>query len=425
VGLGRSGMFMQRLFERLIALIYFLGLLAFCAMCLVYVVDLVTEGKFEGTIIDHPGLFSDFRSYYSYGKLALSSERSGIVDYETQERWFDEVGTPKSAERTRFPYIPYAPFFAVFIAPISMLPMDLAYVVWFLGTMLCGILSLLLIGSAFAQRTAWQSAAILLGVSVSLPVWRGAALGQTCWLMTCLLACFFWAWYRKRYTLSGIILAVCSFKPQLVIFLIVAVLAARNWRILKSAILVGTVLFGLSISIFGSQFLPDMARAFLGLYGKMHYQFGTMLCARALFNGVLPHQIELLISSLIFIAGLAGLARLWWHNGPELDQTKGKWLICTTILVSLVCGPYVQLYDALLLAIVAVITLREVNPIRASALPNKRFKLWTLIFIAYPIVGWLLLVALGKENDLLYHAFTIVDVLLLFLVIKFNLSVSD
>src|SRR5262249_50820021 len=139
----------------------------------------------------------------------------------------------------------------LFTYPLGLMPYTIAFIVWVAATLLLYLAAVY----AIIPRPAAVIAAI-----TPYPVLMNILLGHNGFLTAGLIGLAL-AFTEYRPWLSGILLGLLSYKPQFGILFPIALLAARNWRVLVSATAM-TVVFGIVAAIaFGYEVWPSFVGA--------------------------------------------------------------------------------------------------------------------------------------------------------------------
>ena len=187
----------------------------------------------------------------------------------------------------------------------------------------------------------------LLCPASAIVVW----LGQNTFLTAGLLVGGF-ALGKKRPVLGGILLGALTYKPQFWLMVPVALIAARQWKMLASALASAAVLTLASLALFGPGVWQDWLHVMIApsamfdkwqalarLNGQSLYT-----CARVLGAG------QSLANAVQFVGiALAGLAV--WRARALPDDLKIAVLLAATIFAA----PHIIDYDAVLLCLAATI----------------------------------------------------------------------
>jgi hypothetical protein len=170
----------------------------------------------------HPPEFGDFFALWSYAKIAAEHPMAELYDPAVLHQRQVALGMPDT-EQNPFPYPPIA---MLLLRPLCFLPYEVSYIVWTIGTLAlfisvilatCSRLPLCLIGAIVAPATTAAVAAGQSGLLAASLMTAGIRLAAS------------------RPVLSGILIGLLAYKPQIALLLPVALAAARLWRALWAA----------------------------------------------------------------------------------------------------------------------------------------------------------------------------------------------
>jgi hypothetical protein len=194
-------------------------------------------------------------------------------------------------------------------------------------------------------------------------------------------------------------MALTTFKPHFLIFTLIPPIAQKRWRILLSFVVTELALCGITVALLGPKPLVDCLSAAARLGATNWEQTWTMLTIMALYWHV-SHTFMAVAGVITYIAGVAVLGWCWSRRGDT------NWLIAATVCTCLLMS-YSQLYDAILLAVPAVITLSQAGA-RNMFSGCRREKLWWALLYLYPVFSWAVWLVFGRYNPMSYHSFTFV-----------------
>ncbi|MEX3983349.1 glycosyltransferase family 87 protein [Paraburkholderia sp. EG287A] len=201
---------------------------------------------------------SDLLVFWSASHAVLHGQASAVFEYSAFSRIVAAVtgGLPKSA------FIPwlYPPTFLLFVTPLALLPLPLAYFA-FLGASAFAFVCATVRVSGLAQGPLGSAAARYIVLAMPC-VMVCAIFGQNA-LITAALAAFAIASIDRRPVIAGICIGLLMIKPQLGILFPLVLIAARAWRVFGWAALTAVLFFIASIALCGS---PSL-RLFAGNVG--------------------------------------------------------------------------------------------------------------------------------------------------------------
>lgn len=364
---------------------------------------------------DRTLVFSDFVNCYWSGQLTMSDLRHEIYNAAIQLEAFNKLIAPAHVDKVCV--IQYPPMFFLFMAPMTVLTMNAAFVLWCvisIGLGVWGLYSTLKDSGRYSRR---QTALFLLATAVFLPAWMTIRMGQLTWWVLALTAAFYLAWKRRRDIVCGAILAVSTVKPQYTPFLVLPVLAGKRWKLLAAAAVFETILVGACVGIYGwdnvvgyPHFLMHAESS--SIYAGVHPE--KMVSLRGLLSSFLPQSIVLPVS---FVALLFSLSLLWvWSVSLKRVNDLLPWAMALTVVSALVVNPHVHFYDCLLLAVAAGITLPTISLFAAVKLKPLSLRVWTTLLLLYPILSCALFIywdVFGHWSESSINPFSILNLILL------------
>jgi hypothetical protein len=230
-------------------------------------------------------------------------------------------------------------------------------------------------------------AAIVLFVLSSPQVMQGLRLRQLGLVVSFLLALSAWCIARNHLAIAGVLLAVSTVKPQMVVlpltwFLLWGISAwPRRWPLLAGFGITLAALVGL-----GELILPGWPRYFVdGLIAYRNYFPTTSLLCLALGNWV---------GGALSAVAIIGLLTLAWRNrqadavSPEFIQTLAAFFIGATLVL-----PLLTPFNQVLLLLPALMVFRD-----WAALPRIGRRVLAVV-IAWPTISSVVLLLLHPRLD--------------------------
>ncbi len=264
------------------------------------------------------------------------------------------VAFSDGAELASIPYFVYAPFFALLIAPLALVPPEVATRIWFVFNLAC-----LLAAATLAMRlSGWlpepkRLALVALAVAIYPPTRTLLVIGQSTGLMLLLLV-FAARWIRSdRPWLAGIPLGLAFFKPHLL--LIPFFLAIRRqWRALAA--------FAATLAILSLPFIrlaDDWVRALLETRG-VNLDYG---CVDFSSLNMLLSCLSVGSIGQLLVLGLVSGAAVWLVRHP-VDPASFRFLLQLGLVVclGLMVLDNVRVADLVLLILPALIAQRAATP---------------------------------------------------------------
>jgi hypothetical protein len=361
---------------------------------------MVNARQFEDGIRNVRGNYNDFRAYYALGRIADSPDKANMMQREVQRDWYCRVSTPAGADCSDYSPIPYLPFFSLAWMPLAKLPINVSYVAWSVIGVIGFYLSVCALGfSRIPKSTVFAPILIAACALGSVPALRCLVLGQSAFVITALVALYYVCWIRRWDVTAGVIMALTTFKPQFLIYTLIPPVVKKRGVILLSFVITEVLLCGATIAVLGVKPLLECFTATAKLGSTNWDQIWTMLSIISLYFYA-SHTVMMILWAITFGAGVVLLGWLW-KRGSDTN-----WLIAATVCTSLLIS-YSQLYDAILLAVPAVITLGAAGA-RNVFKPDWRERLWWAILYVYPVCSWIVWAVFGRFSHMSYHWFTLV-----------------
>lgn len=265
----------------------------------------------------------DLTSWFAMGRAVIDGKATELYNLDLQAQY------QKSAY---FPFEPPGgiqvfnrpPFFIIPYVPLSILPFSIAYIFSMVFIILTGGWTLWLIATQIAVPSQSKRKTWLTWVFISLsflPVFQGIYQGQTSLLELLILSGFYLCLRKGREFEAGAILALGSFKPQMVLFFALILIIRSSWRGLAGLASVAALFFGISLAMVHAQ----------GMLAYIHLVNGILHwnCT----NGVYPevHQtLRGLVVSLLVPSCFSTASAI---AGPALERAN---LIANSLSVGLI-----------------------------------------------------------------------------------------
>ncbi len=287
---------------------------------------------------------TDYLMFYTAGSTLAAGDQGELYNFENQfERQVEIIG-PEHEDF--FAYI-NLPFLAWLYVPLSGLPYVWSFAIWCLIGL--GLLwgSLALLG---------RPEAIFLSLTF-FPVIANFTFGQNAFVSLFLLAAVYACWMADKKILTGVLLALLLYKPQLVMGVgFLWVLNFRQeWRALVGFVLgcglVSGILFftmpeaAAAYAVFAQEVLPTLSE--WGEFPIVH-----MHHIRGFWQLLLPAALS---EPLWIIGNLAGLFFFWRLWSQSQDRSDKPFWYAAATLLTLWTTPHAILYDLTLLLIPAVL----------------------------------------------------------------------
>ncbi len=198
------------------------------------------------------GVKTDFSCFYRAGRMVVSGDGARVYDLNAERRYDARLNTQFVEAKGHSPALPFvfAPFVLLLFAPLSRLPYSQAELVWYWVN--AGML--LALPFVLRRRLGWGDRGLIVALFAPVffvPVTLALIQGQPSVLLLLIFAVAFAGWNRGNERLAGTVLALATFKPQLVIPMLLALVAMRKWKTLATFALACLVLFGISVGLVG------------------------------------------------------------------------------------------------------------------------------------------------------------------------------
>jgi len=325
---------------------------------------------------------TDFVPYYSAGRLVADGHGDHIFDSGAVAKEEAALVYPLKVKNGVMPYL-YAPYFAVALVPLAVLPYAVAYLVWLLLN--CAVLALVVYRfQRYANLRGSDARLFWVAGLAFLPVFIALAQGQVSILLLALLAATFFLFRSGRTALAGLVLAPALVKaPYLVPFLLVFA-ARRQWRALISFSIGAMGLLLLPMTVLGvrtdAQYVHvlTVAATWHTQIGGFEPQFNHSLAG---FTGLLlPSPWATLVSLAVGGSALLLLVRCA-RSSNDVDLA-----FALAVVVALLVTPHVLVHDLVLLLLPAAVVLRHRQLARTGAIALLAGGYGTML-VGFPLVS--------------------------------------
>lgn len=288
----------------------------------------------------------DFRPFYIASLFAVSGHADAVYN----------IGEMRSGLAASTPTHPYVnpPVSLLLFYPLGLLTYGKAMLLW-LGAQLMVLAAALRTDYVRRLTENRTDLPLLLFPFVLL----NAVYGQT-GMLTAALFLLTLAWRTSRPTLSGLMLAMLSFKPQAGLVLPVLLLKERNWRVLAAAALCTGMFCALSMLLWGIAPWRNYVRV-LGLFETMitHASHSILLISASPYMGLRLIGINNSLAMALQCAiSLLALILLWRWLTPSLEEPLKLLLLATA---NFLIAPYGFCYDMVILAPACLFLLRRLE----------------------------------------------------------------
>ena len=341
-------------------------------------------------------LATDFRAYYTAGRMLLGGVRSDFYTPATQvvwqQSWAPELVDPAQLNPFRNP-----PFVAALFAPFAFVPPELAFGLWSIVNLAVVVVVIRLaqnaIGEGASESSVARRRAILL-IASFLPVMVTLLLGQVSLFLVLGALCAWTAFRAGHDGRAGLALGLLLIRPQFLLLPVVILTLHRRWRALWWLASVSVALLAISLAVVGWDGLVNYT---LLLTGTLNWQDSYSISPQRMhtWRGFLqllmrtddpaPVEPEWLIGALVAAFVTLAAWRKWDPTGPRFDL---QWALL--IVASIFISPYANFHDLSLLVVAGVLATRA-GATRQSLLVSM-----------LPVVGYISVLA-TQFSEPLFH----------------------
>ncbi len=335
----------------------------------------------------------DFFQYYQASQLSLSfPDCHNVYNPETQRLWADHLVAPLSTNEVFYNQQP--PIFFPLLLPLSFLPLNISYIAWCLLQTVFG-LSFLFVLSGLGKLKQSDRLLLCLGVLSTFPayicLWHG---NTTFWLLGALSAYIYFC-QKNRPVLSGLFLALSTFKPQYFFLMAMPLLPKKQWKVIVSFVCVELLLLALSTALIGIENVvnyPAIVKKAESYAGFIGVNPQVMISLRGFLSQFLSIHDSLVYTAIVMFTSIVPMFFLW-KKFPQYESELWACTICLAVLLS----PHAHVFDFLLVAMAAALTLGSLSVLNLSN-EIKTQKIWTVFILVFPFASWLANFAFGHKQ---------------------------
>jgi hypothetical protein len=286
-------------------------------------------------------LGGDFPSYYGAGTIVAEGGGDRLYDPEMQA----DVQADLFEDDGGYLYFAYPPYYAYPYAALSLLPFRLAFLIHALLSMLALWLAVRLAAPLLPKLLATRdlqvaATAVLL---VSYPMFRSVLGGQNT-AFTVLLFVAVWRFAGDENDLAaGLALAALLYKPQFGLPLLVMVIVARRWHIVKWWAVGAAGLYLAGAAMLGWAWVQDWLEQ-VSSFNDLNIEVNgfLMVSAAGWFQNLLETPWSLILAGVTIAIVFGTVAVVWWRRGLSTVA------IAIAAPVIVVVAPSALYYDAAL-----------------------------------------------------------------------------
>ena len=295
----------------------------------------------------HP--VQDWMVYYAAARAYLDGDLPLIFDGERFTAYLNAYFADWLTEPFAFRSWAYPPPFLLLLIPFGMLGFAVSCALFEAAT-LAALLAALRHSLGSGRRWALHAVSLLLAPAA----WFNIVSGQNGFLSAALLVGGF-GLMPRRPALAGVLLGLMAYKPQLWLLVPVALVAARQWRVLATAIATGAAMALASVAVFGIESWLLWIEAIVNPPPGAYQRF--LECCRLHDESVFTNLA--LLGASKTVADLGQLAALlvaggvvWWCYRRRLP---GDLRFAVLLGATVLAAPHVANYDAVLLVVAATL----------------------------------------------------------------------
>jgi Glycosyltransferase family 87 len=325
--------------------------------------------------------YGDFIIFYTGAQIINDGRSKELFKIETQNAYQAKFDVPQLDWPLPFNHAPYELFLFL---PLSHFSYPIAHAIWSSVNLLFLVIMIQWLVSYIHSQHTFFIGALLLGW---FPTMEALRLGQDSIMSTLLLLLVFVSLKRKRDGLAGFFLALGLYKPQLVLPMAGAFLAARRWKSLALFSITGVILAAVSFGMVGLQGAFD----FVSILRSMEdYSFvihpANMPNIRGL-TYVIFHggKLELLAGTITLVISLAlyGLCLFLWRQEFDVHDPGFDLKFSLTLVTTVLISYHLYSHDLFPLALSLILFFRYLNSgaVTDRVIANAFFFLLIILFL--------------------------------------------
>lgn len=306
---------------------------------------------------------ADFVNFYMLGRILNEYPHDRLYDHNLQTSIAERVHPLKSGS---YGPVAYPPAVAIIFQPLAALPYGRAYWTWLVITITLYVSSILLLGqSLFPARCDLLSLLLCLSLAFFPFVIETLAGGQLTAIGFFALSMAIREEKKQQQVASGMWIAVCLYKPTLLIWVVPMLVVTRRWKALAGFSAGAAVFLSVTTAIAGVSVWKGYLSGSLRFpAGPLRYFVRPTEARVALpfskyvditsFTSLLTQRAPWLALPVFVAVGLVAAAALGrrWRNNNNQDLV---W--ATAISATLIVNLYTPIYDATLAVIGTMLTI--------------------------------------------------------------------
>jgi hypothetical protein len=306
----------------------------------------------------------DFIYFYGIGRLLNQHPAINLYDYGLQLKTFNDI-YPLSANHQVWGRSPYPPFVAKFFSLFAHYSFERAYFLWMgvsFALYIAGIAAV--VKAALPGDRLRGSLVFCFSIASPLFLYFNLVVGQLATLAVFSTGVAIYLERRSRPMLSGLVLSILAYKPTLLLLIVPMMLVTRRFRALVGFCAGGAVLIAASTWFAGPQIWPVYAH-FLetfagtaGIHGESSIKRWEYVDFNSLSYAIPGGRTWLGLAALMcLLIGIGIWLVMLWHKSVGSGAAVQNLIWAITLTWTLVINVYVPVYDTLLIAVAAALTI--------------------------------------------------------------------
>ncbi len=302
----------------------------------------------------------------------------------TREIQAGYYGRPIDPERPNDPKDQQAfayPLYIVFVlAPTVGLPFPIVQRIflWLLVLLTAASVPLWLRALGWRVATTWQLVWIIL-VTGCFPAIQGFKLQQLTLLVVALVAASMYCVARRAWVWAGVLLALASIKPQLVVLVIawLCLWVVGNWK--ERQWLLWSLAAAMTVLVIGAEFLlPGWIREFRAASAAYYlYTGGGRSVLDVALTPLWGRAVSVILVGALFVL-------LWRIRHAAADSNQFRWALSLVLATTLVVVPMFAPYNQLLLVPALLWILQGIQPLWKKNLLSRFLIVLTAFAVFWP-----------------------------------------
>ncbi len=306
----------------------------------------------------------DFIYFYGIGRLLNQHPAINLYDYGLQLKTFNEI-YPLSANHQVWGRSPYPPFVAKFFSVFAHFSLEKAFFLWMGMSFVLYIAGIAAVVKAALPKDRLRGSLVFcLSIASPLFLYFNLAVGQLATVAVFSAGLAIYLERRSRPMLSGLALAIMAYKPTLLLLIVPMMLVTRRFRALVGFCAGGAVLIAGSTLFAGPQIWPVYAH-FLetfagtaGIHGESSIKRWEYVDFNSVSYAIPGGRTWLGIAALVcLLIGIGAWLVMLWHKSVGSDPAAQNLVWAITLTWTLLINVYVPVYDTLLIAVAATLTI--------------------------------------------------------------------